>query len=55
MLLINDHRRMKLEAQTLYDSTHEQQHRLPPISHPEDWSEASEKFRRGDYFKGTEA
>jgi hypothetical protein len=38
-----------------YDSTHEQQHRLLPISHPKNWSEASEKFRRGDYFKGTEA
>jgi AbiV family abortive infection protein len=53
--LTKDHSRMKLEAQTPYDSTHEQQHRLLPISHHEDWSEASEKFRRGDYFKGTEA
>lgn len=49
MLLIKDHSRMKLEAQTPYDSTHEQQHRLLPISHPEDWVEASEEFRRGDY------
>lgn len=55
MLLIKDHSRMKLEAETPYDSTHEQQHRLLPISHPEDWGEASEEFRRGDYFKGTEA
>lgn len=36
MLLIKDHRRMKLEAATPEHSTHEQQHRLLPISHPED-------------------
>jgi hypothetical protein len=44
-----------LVGQTPYDSTHKQQQRLLPISHPEDWGEASEEFRRGDYFKGTEA
>jgi AbiV family abortive infection protein len=47
MLLIRDHSRMKLEAVTEYDSTHEQQFRLLPISHPEDWAAASEDFRRG--------
>lgn len=55
MLLIKDHTRMKHEAKTPYDSTHEQQHRLLPTSHPEDWAEASEEFRQGDYFNGTEA
>lgn len=55
MLLIKDHSRMKLEATTPYDSTHEQQHRLLPISHPEDWATASQEFRDGDYFKSTEA
>lgn len=49
MLLIKDHSRMKLKASTPYDSTHQQQHRLLPISHPEHWSTASEEFRRGDY------
>jgi len=47
MLLIKDHSRMKLEAATPYDSTHAQQFRLLPISHPEDWAAASEEFRRG--------
>lgn len=51
MLLIKDHVRMKLEATTPYDSTHEQQHRLLPISHPEDWAKASQEFRDGDYLK----
>lgn len=52
MLLIKDHSRMKLEATMPYDSTHAQQHRLLPISHPEEWRGASESFRRGDYFDG---
>ncbi|MEV0462958.1 AbiV family abortive infection protein [Nocardia tengchongensis] len=51
MLLIKDHSRMKLDAVTPYDSTHKQQHRLLPISHPEDWSAASEEFKRGGYWK----
>ncbi|MGP3973016.1 AbiV family abortive infection protein [Streptomyces sp. 8N114] len=55
MLLIKDHSRMKLEALTPYDNTHEQQHRLLLISHPEDWAEASEEFRRGDYLNGSGA
>lgn len=55
MLLIKDHSRMKLDARTPYDSTHEQQHRLLPISHPEDWSAASEEFRRGEYWKDPKA
>lgn len=46
MLLIQDHSRMKMYARTPYDSTHEQQFRLLPISHPEDWTAASEEFRR---------
>lgn len=45
MLLIKDHTRMKHDASTPYDSTHEQQHRLLPISHPEDWAAAPEWFR----------
>ncbi|MFE7629140.1 AbiV family abortive infection protein [Kocuria sp. NPDC057446] len=45
MLLIRDHSRMKLEAVTSYDSTREQQRRLLPVSHPEDWAAASEGFR----------
>ena len=52
MLLIKDHSRMKHEATTPYDSAHEQQHRLLPISHPEDWAAASQEFRDGDYLKG---
>ncbi|WP_280490347.1 AbiV family abortive infection protein [Nocardia carnea] len=55
MLLIKDHSRMKYDAITPYDSTHEQQHRLLPISHPEDWSAASEEFKKGDYRKNPEA
>lgn len=55
MLLIKDHSRMKLYAATPYDSTHEQQHRLLPISHPEDWATASEEFKRGDYWKDSGA
>jgi len=47
MLLIRDHSRMKLEAATPYDSTHAQQFRLLPISHPDDWAAASEEFRSG--------
>lgn len=48
MLLIKDHSRMKIEAVTPYDSTHEQQFRLLPISHPADWEAASEEFRTGE-------
>ncbi|MFE7854178.1 AbiV family abortive infection protein [Streptomyces sp. NPDC057403] len=40
MLLISDHTRMKTAA-TPYDSTHAQQFRLLPISHPQDWAAAS--------------
>jgi AbiV family abortive infection protein len=40
MLLIRDHSRMKYEATTPYDSTHEQQFRLLPMAHPEDFAEA---------------
>lgn len=45
MLLIRDHSRMKLDATTPYDSTHEQQFRLLPISHPDDWAAASDDFK----------
>ncbi|CAM4047956.1 hypothetical protein [Helcobacillus massiliensis] len=48
MLLIKDHSRMKLEATTPYDSTHEQEHRILPISHPEDWA-AAQDFRHGGH------
>lgn len=41
MLLIQDHSRMKFDAVTPYDSTHPQQIRLLPVSHPEDWAAAS--------------
>ncbi|WP_406406540.1 AbiV family abortive infection protein [Streptomyces sp. NBC_01643] len=41
MLLIRDHTRMKSDAVTPYDGTHEQQFRLLPVSHPEDWADAS--------------
>ncbi|MFE9374814.1 hypothetical protein ACFYM2_34285 [Streptomyces sp. NPDC006711] len=41
MLLINDHTRMKAAA-TPYDSTHAQQFRLLPVSHPEDWAAAAQ-------------
>jgi AbiV family abortive infection protein len=54
MLLIKDHSRMKFEATTPYDSTHGPQHRLLPISHPEDWAAASQEFRDGSYIKGRE-
>lgn len=55
MLLIKDHSRMKLEAETPYDSTHQQQHRLLPISHPEDWAAATDEFRQGGYFMEVES
>lgn len=51
MSLIADHTRMKTEACTPYDSTHEHQYKLLPVSHPEDWAAASPEFRgigRGD-------
>lgn len=51
MLLIKDLSRMKFNATIPYDSTHEQQHSLLPMSHPEDWSAASEEFKRGDYLQ----
>jgi AbiV family abortive infection protein len=40
MLLIRDHSRMKFDAVTDYESAHEQQFRLLPISHPEDFGVA---------------
>ncbi|MFI8219916.1 hypothetical protein [Streptomyces sp. NPDC085932] len=41
MLLIKDHSRMKT-ATTSYDSTHPQQFRLLPVSHPKDWAAAAD-------------
>jgi hypothetical protein len=38
MLLIRDHTRMKHDANTPYYSTHEQQFRLLPAAHPEEWA-----------------
>lgn len=46
MLLIQDHTRMKHDAVAPYDSTHLQQLRLLPISHPEEWEAASDDFKR---------
>ncbi|MET9053429.1 AbiV family abortive infection protein [Streptomyces bacillaris] len=40
LLLINDHVRMMLAA-TPYDGTYEQQFRLLPVAHPEDWAAAT--------------
>lgn len=42
MLLINGHSRMKFDATSPYDSTHKQQRRLLPISHPDEWASASD-------------
>ena len=42
MQLISDHSRMKYDASTPYDSTHDQQSRLLPISHPEVWAAATD-------------
>ncbi len=47
MLLIRDHSRMQLDAHTPYDSTHDQQLRLLPISHPQDWAAATEGIEAG--------
>jgi hypothetical protein len=47
MLLISDHTRLKHDAVTPYDSTHVQQRRLLPISHPDDWASAPDWFRTG--------
>lgn len=46
MMLITDHTRMQQHSSTPFDSTYEQQFRLLPISHPEDWNAASEEFRQ---------
>ncbi|WP_032766938.1 AbiV family abortive infection protein [Streptomyces globisporus] len=46
MLLIRDHTRMK-SAATPYDSTHAQQFRLLPVSHPDDWAAATESLGPG--------
>ena len=45
MSLITDHTRMKTEASTPYDSTHEHQYKLLPVSHAVDWAAASPEFR----------
>ncbi|WIX82833.1 AbiV family abortive infection protein [Amycolatopsis carbonis] len=47
MLLIRDHTRMKHDATTPYDSTHEQQFRLLPVAHPEDWAAFLDAGSRG--------
>jgi AbiV family abortive infection protein len=39
MMLIKDHSRMKFDSQLPYDGTHEQQWRLMPVSHPEDFAD----------------
>jgi AbiV family abortive infection protein len=43
MLLIRDHSRMKFDATTPYDSTREQQFRLLPIAHPDDFVVAADQ------------
>ena len=48
MLLIKDHSRMELYATTPHDSTLSAQHRLLPISQPEDWAGTSEEFRNSE-------
>jgi hypothetical protein len=55
MLLIRDHSRMKMDAVTEYDSTHAQQFRFLPTSHPADWAAALESSRRGDDPGGMQA
>lgn len=62
MLFIRDHSRMKLHATTPYDSTHAQQYRLLPISHPEEWNAAADQFKKdseretlGDHTTGNAA
>ncbi|RPE27956.1 AbiV family abortive infection protein [Kitasatospora cineracea] len=45
MLLIKDHTRMK-DCNVPYDSTHLQQFRLLPVSHPDDWAAAADAFGR---------
>jgi AbiV family abortive infection protein len=56
MLLIRDHSRMKLDANGPYDSTHEQQFRLLPVSHPDEfrsWIESrDESLGAGDQLDG---
>ncbi|MFG2097311.1 AbiV family abortive infection protein [Streptomyces sp. NPDC048612] len=54
MLLIKDHSRMKTSA-TPYDSTHPQQFRLLPVSHPEDWAAAADALTPGADEDGEEA
>jgi len=46
MLLIRDHTRMKHDAATPYDSTYEQQFRLLPVAHPEEWAVFSDTTAR---------
>ncbi|MTB87166.1 AbiV family abortive infection protein [Aeromicrobium sp. zg-629] len=49
MLLIRDHSRMKFEAEVPYEGTHEQQFRLLPVSHPEEFSAARETAWPGSH------
>lgn len=46
---------MKFDAETPYDSTNRQQHRLLPISHPEEWNAASKEFKKGGDWFGSES
>ena len=46
MLLIKDHSRMKFDSRMPYDSTHEQQWRLLPVSHPEDFADFIDRIRK---------
>lgn len=46
MLLIRDHTRMQQHPDAPFDATYEQQSRLLPISHPEEWNAAPERFKQ---------
>lgn len=48
MLIIEDHTRMKEDALTPYDSVRDQQFRLLPLTHPEEWAIAIQEFEDGD-------
>ncbi|MCX5318073.1 AbiV family abortive infection protein [Streptomyces sp. NBC_00154] len=52
MLLISDHSRMKSNTAVPYDSTHQQQFRLLPVSHPEDWGGTDPEAEEDDLLAG---
>ncbi|MFE9967158.1 AbiV family abortive infection protein [Streptomyces sp. NPDC005525] len=52
MLLISDHSRMKSNTDVPYDSTHQQQFRLLPVSHPEGWGGTDPEAEEDDLLPG---